>query len=172
MDRRLEASCALLGAIILISPRRVIKGEAYYETAGFNPNEEGIFRPGTGKTQNPVINETFGIEICAEHARGVLANQIREEQQRAPLIHFILSDSKGFDYENFACNLGQILGIKSETMMPSVSNVLSDATPAQENSAQQNQNQKEEKLSDKSKNDPSFNPNMGEEVLSKVVSKR
>ncbi len=73
----------------------------FEETAGFEPADKVIFKPGKAKSHNPVINENIGIEICAEHGDGYMRQHIEVTHQPKPLIQFILSASKNFDEQNF-----------------------------------------------------------------------
>jgi hypothetical protein len=77
------------------------KMNPFNETRHFKPADKVIFKPGkeqiefkfeTGKIiHSPIINETFGIEICAEH--GNLKKLLAETPHKSPpLIQFLLSN--------------------------------------------------------------------------------
>lgn len=61
-----------------------------FELSQFNPSALGIFRPGQGnKGEKAKIDGLMGIEICLEHAMGVLGSEV--SNKTPPWIQFILS---------------------------------------------------------------------------------
>lgn len=72
------------------------------ETESSNVSDQVVFRPGSGKTANPIIRIlntntdeplAIAIEICVEHAIGYLKEVMKGQSiLQRPAIHFVLSD--------------------------------------------------------------------------------
>lgn len=71
------------------------KTALFNETEHFYPDAPVVFRPGKGRSHSPLIDTRFGVEICREHALGVMSDSIQPQIQ-IPLMQFVLSDSVSF----------------------------------------------------------------------------